>query len=148
MLLKPMKLLKNNVNFPNNVSFSQFLITPNSIKMKEQSTRQLKVGQQIKEIISEIFMKQDIYDPQTLKPLEITISEVKVSADLRNATVFFFPLAGKDYDKLEAVLNPISGKIKGVVGKKMHIKRIPDLHFKLDDSFEKAQKVEELIKDT
>jgi len=113
--------------------------------LKEYSTRQLKVGQEIKTALSEIFVKRDIYDPETMRSLDITISEVRVSPDLRNATVFFIPLNGKDKDRMEDVLNPISGKFKGIIGKKLHIKRIPDLHFKLDKSFDNAANINSII---
>jgi ribosome-binding factor A len=115
--------------------------------MKEQSIRQLKVGQEIKSVLSEIFMKQDFYNPETFEQIDITISEVQVSADMRNATVYFHPLAGKNKENLESMLNPIASKIKGMMGKKLHLKRIPNLYFKLDDSFSEAQKMNELIKD-
>jgi len=113
--------------------------------MREFSTRQLKIGQEIKAVLSELFMKQDFYDPETFQQIDITISEVQVSPDVRNATVFFHPLAGKNKDRIEAILNPMAGRIKGVVGKSMHLKRIPNLYFKLDDSFTEAQKMADLL---
>lgn len=116
--------------------------------MKSPSTRQLKVGQEIKSVLSEIFLKQDIYDPETFEQMDITISEVQVSPDLRNATVFFTPLAGKRKESASNVLNSIAGKMKGEVGKKMRIKRIPNLFFKLDDSFETAGNINDLINQT
>lgn len=116
--------------------------------MKLPSTRQLKVGQEIKSILSEIFIKQDIYDPKTFQIMEVTISEVQVSPDLRNATVFFTPLAGKGKNTAGEVLNSMAGKMKGEIGKRMHIKRIPSLFFKLDESFEKAGKLNDIIYQT
>ncbi len=113
--------------------------------MKLPSTRQLKVGQEIKTILSEIFIKQDIYDPKTFATIDITISEVQVSPDMRNATVYFAPLAGRSVDTVCDVLNAMAGKIKGQIGRKMHIKRIPSLYFKLDETFEKAGKLNDLI---
>jgi ribosome-binding factor A len=113
--------------------------------MKLPSTRQLKVGQEIKIVLSEIFMKRDIYDPNTFATIDITISEVQVSPDMRNATVYFAPLAGKGVDTVGEVLNIMAGKIKGQVGRKMHLKRIPSLYFKLDETFEKAGKLNDLI---
>jgi len=113
--------------------------------LKEFSTRQLKVGQEIKSVLSEIFMRGDFYDPQTFATLHITVSEVRVSPDLRNATVFFSPLGGKDQERMEDVLNPMAGKIKGLMGRKIQLKRIPSLHFKLDKSFENAAKINSLI---
>jgi len=114
--------------------------------MKEFSTRQLKVGQEIKAILAETFMRGEIYDPVTFQSINITISEVQVSPDLRNATVFFIPFAGKDKDRMEKALIPVAGKLKGIVGKKMKIRNIPSLIFRLDHSFDEAKKMNDLMK--
>jgi ribosome-binding factor A len=116
--------------------------------MKEFSTRQLKVGQEIKAILAEIFVRGDIYDPQTNREINITISEVQIAPDLANATVFFIPLAGKDKERTAIILNSISKKLKFYIGKQLHMKKIPELYFKLDTTFENAQKMNELIKNT
>lgn len=115
--------------------------------MREQSTRQLKVGQEIKEILSEVFMRGDIYDPQSYKPINITISEVKVSPDMRNATVFFIPFGAQNQDSkpIMNALSNVAGKLKGIVGKKMHIRNIPSFIFRIDNSFDEAKKMSELI---
>lgn len=114
--------------------------------MKEFSTRQLKIGQEIKSVLADIFMRGDMYDPKTLETLDITISEVQVSPDLRNATVYFLPLAGKNKERMEKILNPIAGKLKGQISRRIHTKRIPNLYFKLDNTFEKAQTLDDAIK--
>jgi ribosome-binding factor A len=113
--------------------------------MKEFSTRQLKVGQEVKAILSEEFMRGDMYDPKTFKSINITISEVQVSPDLRNATVFFIPFAGIDKDRMVDVLTPLAGRLKGIIGKKMAIRNIPSLIFRLDQSFDEAKKMNDLI---
>jgi ribosome-binding factor A len=114
--------------------------------MKEFSTRQLKVGQEIKTILSEEFLRGDMYDPITHKSINITISEVQVSPDLRNATVFFIPFAGKEGDRMEKVLTPLAGRLKGIIGKKMSIRNIPSLIFRIDRSFDEAKKINDLFK--
>lgn len=116
--------------------------------MRTPSTRQLKVGQEIKSVLSEIFIKQDIYNPSTREAIDVTISEVQVSPDMRNATVFFIPLAGRNKKDVTEILNNIAKKIKGQMGRKLHLKRIPDLFFKIDDSFENAGKLNDLIYQT
>ncbi len=115
--------------------------------MRETSTRQLKVGQEIKEILSNEFMRGDIYNVKTHQPINITISEVKVSPDMRNATVYFIPFGGQNVDQkstLEALAN-VAGKLKGLVGKKMKIRNIPSFIFRLDNSFDEAKKMSELL---
>ncbi len=114
--------------------------------MKEQSTRQLKVGQEIKAIVSELFMRGDMYDPKTYRAINITISEVKVSPDMRNATIYFIPFGGKDEGaSMVAALTPLAGKIKGIVGKKMRIRNIPSFIFRVDNSFDEAKKMSALL---
>lgn len=114
--------------------------------MKEFSTRQLKVGQEIKHILADIFRKGDIYDPESFQAINVTISEVQVAPDLANATVFFAPLNGKDEDRMPLILNAMGKQFKFAIGKQMHIKKIPNLHFKLDQSFGQAQKMESILK--
>ncbi len=115
--------------------------------MKEQSTRQLKVGQEIKEILSNEFMRGDIYNPETRASINITISEVKVSPDMRNATVYFIPFGtqGADHKSTLVALANVAGKLKGIVGKKMAIRNIPSFIFRIDNSFEEAKKMSELL---
>ncbi len=114
--------------------------------MKEQSTRQLKVGQEIKEILSNEFMRGDIYDTATRQSINITISEVKVSPDLRNATVYYIPFgAQKDSKSIQKSLENVAGWLKGLVGKKMHIRNIPSFIFRIDNSFDEAKKMSDLI---
>jgi len=115
--------------------------------VKEQSTRQLKVGQEIKTILSEVFMRGDIYDPQSHKAINVTISEVKVSPDMRNATVFFIPFGGQNIDikPVMTALANVAGKLKGIVGKKMHIRNIPSFIFRVDNSFDEAKKMADII---
>jgi len=114
--------------------------------MKEFSTRQLKVGQEIKAMLSEIFVRGGIYDPGTRSEINITVSEVQVAPDLANATVFFIPLAGKDKDKMAGIVNGVAKRLKFEIGKQMRTKKIPDLYFKLDKTFDNAQRMSEIIK--
>lgn len=114
--------------------------------MKEFSTRQLKVGQEIKSMLSEIFVRGGIYDPETRSEINITISEVQIAPDLANATVYFIPLAGKDKEKMAGIVNGVAKRLKFLIGKQMRTKKIPDLFFKLDKSFDNAQRMSEIIK--
>jgi ribosome-binding factor A len=115
--------------------------------MKEVSTRQLKVGQEIKAILSQEFMRGDLYDPNTRKAINITISEVTVSPDMRNATVYFIPFGGEEHrENMVKVLTPLAGLLKGIIGKKMAIRNIPSLIFRLDNSFDEAKKMNDLLK--
>lgn len=115
--------------------------------MQEPSTRQLKVGQEVKSILSEVFMRGEIYDPKTFKEINITISEVKVSPDMRNATVYFIPFGSNNQDvkSMQEALANVAGKLKGIIGRKMAIRNIPSLIFRIDNSFEEAKKINDLL---
>ncbi len=114
--------------------------------MKNFSTRQLKVGQEIKTILSNFFMRGDVYHPETFKAINITISEVQVTPDLNYADVYFIPLGGKESQDITEILQSIASKLKWQIGKQMNIRTIPNLVFKIDKSFDVAQRIEELTK--
>ncbi len=112
---------------------------------KPPSQRQLKVGEMIRHALSDIFMKQDFYDEESHTEIQITISEVRVSPNLRNATVYAMPLGGKDKEATETLLNAIAPKIRHMLAKKIHLKYLPELQFRLDTSFDNASRLEDLL---
>jgi ribosome-binding factor A len=113
--------------------------------MKKFSTRQLKVGQTIKAALSEILMRGDIYDPETFEQLSISVSEVQISVDMHYATVFFVPLGGKNKHRMEKALNPMAPQLQKELRKKLHMKFLPKLNFKLDTTFDEAEKISTLL---
>lgn len=112
--------------------------------IKHRSQRQLMVGETLKHALSNIFMREDIYGPNG-ENVFITISEVQISPDLKNATVFFMPLGGKDKENTKSILDEIAPKIRSVVSKNVRLRHTPALSFKLDDTFDNASKMQELI---
>lgn len=116
---------------------------------KEPSQRQLKVGEELRHLLSDIFMRGDFYDPDTHKNIEVTVSEVRISPDLKNATVYVIPLSGttSDADKNKTVssLQSFSSQIRRTVSKKIRMRHIPFFTFKLDDCFETASKINNLL---
>lgn len=111
---------------------------------KTVSQRQLKVGEEIRHSLSEIFLHEHFYDSSN-NDISLTVSEVRVSPDLRNATAFVMPLAGKAPEGFIETLNQISPQFTHLVGKKVKLKYIPKIFFKIDSSFENASKIENLI---
>ncbi len=118
-------------------------MSDNSIKHPSQ--RQLKVGEELRHAISEIFMREDIYIPDTRKTLQVTVSEVRISPDLRNATVYIMPLGGDGQDNIIEIIDNISGYIRSLISKKIRMKYAPTLFFKLDDLFDKAMEIETIL---
>ena len=114
---------------------------------KPLSQRQLRVGEMIKQSLSMIFIKNEAKVPD-LQTNIITVTEVKMSQDLKIAKVYVMPLGGKDADEIIKKLVEYSFLIKRILSKKVFIKYLPKLLFKKDDSFEYAEKIENLIKQT
>ena len=110
-----------------------------------KSQRQLKVGEELRYLISNVLLKENFYN-EYINNNNITITEVNVSPDLKNAKIFIMPLGGKN--QLEAVdsLNKISGRIKKLISSNINLRQMPKLNFKIDKSFENAQNIENILK--
>ena len=108
------------------------------------SQRQLRVGETLRHVLSEILMRQDFFDPD-LANASVTISEILVSPDLRNARVYTMPLGGINVDVILPALNRLAPVIQSLVAKKVHLRRTPRLRFFLDNSFENAAKMNQLF---
>ena len=107
--------------------------------------RQLRVGEMIKQSLSMIFLKDEAKLP-TLSTKEITVTEVRMSPDLKTAKIFVMPLGGKDAEEVVTKLKEFSFVIRKVLSKKIVMKFLPKLFFVKDESFDYAEKIENLIK--
>ena len=114
---------------------------------KPVSQRQLRVGELIKQALSMIFIREEAKIPN-LDTKSITVTEVRMSPDLKNAKVFVIPLGGKDSDKVIDKLKEFSFVIRKVLSKKIMVKFMPKVFFVNDNSFEYAEKIENLIRQT
>ena len=114
---------------------------------KPVSQRQLRVGEMIKQSLCMIFIRNEAKVPN-LETNTITVSEVKMSQDLKIAKAYVMPLGGKDADKVILQLKEYSFLIRKVLSQKVFMKFLPKLLFRKDDSFEYAEKIEDLIKQT
>ena len=114
---------------------------------KPVSQRQLRVGELIKQALSMIFIREEAKIPN-LDTKSITVTEVRMSPDLKNAKVFVIPLGGKDADKVIDKLKEFSFVIRKVLSKKIMVKFMPKVFFVNDNSFEYAEKIENLIRQT
>ncbi len=108
------------------------------------SQRQLKGGENLKKILARMFIKQNIVLPEINTKL-ITITEVRISPDFKYAKVFFLPLAGKETVKFSDILNQNSLEIKKIASKEWTAKFMPNLSFVKDESFDYAEKIENLL---
>ena len=112
---------------------------------KPISQRQLRVGEMIKQALSMIFIKNEAKIPN-LETNGITVTEVRMSQDLKIAKAYVLPLGGKDADEVINKLKEYSFLIRKILSKKVIIKFLPKLLFRKDESFEYAEKIETLSK--
>ena len=108
--------------------------------------RKLRVGELIKQNLGQIFLRNEAKIP-TLKTNLITITEVKMSSDLKSARAYVIPLGGKEMDKTVNTLTEFSYLVRKALSKKLDIKFLPKLHFVGDKSFDYAERIEKLIKE-
>ena len=109
------------------------------------SQRQLRVGELIKQNLGQIFLRNEAKIPSFNTNL-ITITEVKMSSDLKSARAYIIPLGGKEIDKTVKTLTEFSYLVRKALSKKLDIKFLPKLHFVGDKSFDYAERIEKLIK--
>ena len=114
---------------------------------KPISQRQLRVGEMIKQSLGMIFVRNEAKVPN-LETNDITVTEVKMSQDLKVAKVFVLPLGGENAEEKIKLLNQFAFLIRKVLSKKITIKFLPKILFTKDESFEYAEKIENLIKQT
>ena len=115
-----------------------------AVSSKAPSQRQLRVGEEIRHLLSQALMRGDIYVPE-LEGVSVTVSEVSVSPDMSNARAYVTPLGGVDMDEVVAILNVIAPYLQTWIAKKVHLRRMPRLKFMADNSFDNAQKMSKLI---
>ena len=107
--------------------------------------RKLRVGELIKKNLGQIFIKNEAKIP-SLNTNLITITEVKMSSDLKSARAYIIPLGGKETEKTVKTLTEFSYLVRKALSKKLDIKFLPRLHFVGDKSFDYAERIEKLIK--
>ena len=111
------------------------------------SQRQLRVGEMIKQALGNIFMRGEAKLPN-IETKNITVTEVRMSPDLKTAKAFVLPLGGKNAKEIIDVLKDFSFIVRKVLSKKISMKFLPKLLFVKDESFDYAEKIENLIKKT
>lgn len=111
---------------------------------KGPSQRQLRAGELIRHALSEILQREPLRDP-ALAGVSITVSEVRVTPDLKQASVYAVPLGGGAEDETVKALNRVAPYLRGLLGKKIELKFTPELKFRCDETFAEAQKIDALL---
>ena len=109
------------------------------------SQRQLRVGEAVRHAIADILANGDVHDPD-LEGHIITVPEVRMSPDLKLATVYVMPLGGRDTELVMAALERNKKFLRGEVAHRVNLKFAPDLRFRVDERFDEAERIEKLLR--
>jgi ribosome-binding factor A len=109
------------------------------------SQRQLRVGELVRHILADVLARGEVHD-RVIEGHLITIPEVRMTADLRLATVYAMPLGGRDADAVLAALNRNRRFLRGEIARRINLKFAPDVRFVIDDRFEQAERIEKLLR--
>ncbi len=108
------------------------------------SQRQLRVGEELRHVLAQVLSHGELRDPD-LVGRTITVTEVRISPDLKNATAFIVPLGGEHKAEVLKALKRCSAFLRGAIGHEVRLRVVPRLSFELDVSFDHAQKIEEIL---
>ena len=109
------------------------------------SQRQLRVGETVRHAIADILSQGSVHDPE-LEGHIITVPEVRMSPDLKLATIYVMPLGGRDTEIVIAALERHKKFLRGEVARRVNLKFAPDLRFRVDDRFDEAERIEKLLR--
>lgn len=113
---------------------------------EQQSVRVLKVGERVRHILSELLARGEVHD-ETLTAHSVSVTEVRMTPDLRNAAAYVKPLLGEDEEAVLKALRTNTAFFQREVARRLGLKFAPKLQFKSDESFEVADKIERLLAD-
>ncbi|HZS84846.1 MAG TPA: 30S ribosome-binding factor RbfA [Stellaceae bacterium] len=108
------------------------------------SQRQLRVGEELRHALARILAHHDLRDP-VLQDADITVTEVRISPDLKNATAFVMPLGGRDAPGVMAALQRGAAYLRGRIAREVPLRFTPSLRFALDTAFDHASRIEALL---
>ena len=109
------------------------------------SLRQQRVGEEIRHALAEILLRSELRDP-ALSATSITISEVSVSPDLKNAIVFVMPLGGESTPEVMAALGRATVFLRRQLARVVRLRHVPQLRFRADGSFDSANRIEQVFR--
>jgi ribosome-binding factor A len=112
---------------------------------KGPSQRQLRVGEVVRHTLSELFIRGDVHDPVIQSHL-ITVPEVRMTPDLRLATIYVMPLGGRDQGEVLAALERNKKFLRGEIAHRVNLKFAPEVRFRIDERFDEAERIEKLLR--
>lgn len=111
----------------------------------ERSQRQLRVGEEVRHALARLLRPGELRD-RALFDANVTVTEVQLSPDLRNATAFVMPLGGANAADILAGLGRSAPYLKGQLGKLVRLRRVPNLSFALDSAFDSADRIATVLR--
>ena len=109
------------------------------------SQRQLRAGELVRHAVAEILARGDVHDP-VIETHLITVPEVRMSGDLRLATIYIMPLGGHDEAKVLEALERNKRYLRGEIAHRVNLKFAPDIRFRIDERFAEAARIETLLR--
>ena len=109
------------------------------------SQRQLRVGETVRHAVADILAHGDVHDPD-LEGHIITVPEVRMSPDLKLATIYVMPLGGRDTEIVVAALDRNKKFLRGEIAHRVNLKFAPDIRFRVDERFDEAERIEKLLR--
>ncbi len=109
------------------------------------SQRQLRVGELVRHAMAEMLTRGDVHDP-VIEGHLITVPEVRMSADLRLATIYVMPLGGRDAEEVVAALEHHKKFLRTEIAHRVNLKFAPDIRFRVDERFAEAERIDKLLR--
>ena len=109
------------------------------------SQRALRAGEVIRHAIADILSRGEVHDP-VIEGHLITVPEVRLSPDLKLATIYVMPLGGRDVKEVLAALERNKRWLRGEIAHRVNLKFAPDIRFRVDERFEEAERIEKLLR--
>jgi len=113
--------------------------------VNQPSQRMLRVGEQIKEVIAQTLMRGHFHTPALMNASAVTVTEVKVSPDLKYATAYVISLGGQNMDEILPALNEEAHSFQKEINRQTQLKFTPKLQFRMDDTFDNALKIDTIL---
>jgi ribosome-binding factor A len=112
---------------------------------KQHSQRQLRVGELVRHALAEMLVRGDVHDP-IIEGHMITIPEVRITADLRLATIYVMPMGGRDAEEVVAAFERHKKYLRAEIAHRVNLKFAPDIRFRVDDRFAEAERIDKLLR--
>jgi ribosome-binding factor A len=109
------------------------------------SQRQLRVGELVRHAIAEMLTRGDVHDP-VIEAHLITVPEVRMSPDLRLATIYVMPMGGRDADAVVTAFERHKKFLRAEIAHRINLKFAPDIRFRVDDRFAEAERIDRLLR--